>query len=73
MVNIKVPAGLGLPMMARVVEIVQSAARNPDGTLTSEGARYICDTIAAEFGEDLADSVMSGETVEFDYSSKKPS
>jgi len=72
-VNIKLPAKLGIQAAVRINQIVQTAPRNPDGTLTAEGSQFIRDTVTAEFGDDLADSLFSGATIEFDYSQKPSS
>ncbi|MDX2092496.1 MAG: hypothetical protein SFX73_31825 [Kofleriaceae bacterium] len=66
--DIKLPAGLGGAAMLRVAAIIQQAPRNGDGTLSEEGSRFIRETVTAEFGSDMADTLLNGHKVELDYS-----
>jgi hypothetical protein len=65
--NIKLPADLGMQAMTRIMVIIQQASRHTDGTLTDAGSRFIRDTITAEFGKDMMDSITAGETIELDH------
>ncbi len=53
--------------MLRIVAIVQRAQRNGDGSLSLEGAKYIRETITAEFGEAMAELIAAQVVVDLDH------
>ncbi len=67
--SIELSAGLGLRVTLRITAIVEAAPRAPDGTMTAEGREYIWREVMAEFGPDVATTILGSQPIELHYAS----